>query len=506
MSMSIFKNVRLLVFLPPALLLVAAVLASFINFDGYLKMMTAVNAWFLGSFGWLIILASFAAVILMAVVPMSPLGKIRIGGADAKPYFGRWTWFAITVCSTIATGILFWGVAEPLFHLNTPPNFSDEEARTSGAAQFSLSTIYLHWTITPYAVYAVPSLAFALAFHNLGKPYSLGGPLSMVAGKALNGVGASVVDALALLALIAGVASSLGAGVLTISSGMEYFFGVPDNAFTRLIVASVIVAAFVVSSISGLQRGIKILSSLNLRIFFALAAFVFIAGPTLMILKLGLGSSVEYIATFFQRSIDTVGVGDTKWKNDWTIFQFSSWLAWAPITAMFLGRIAYGYTVREFVLFSLILPALFGLVWMTIFGGAALEIDLQNKGALTDVLNDKGPEAVIYQMLQYFPLTLPVITIFLFTTFISFVTAMDSNTHSIASICAKSETPEQNDIYMKVFWGVFIGLVSWIMTATIGVDGVRILAQLGGVIGLFILIGCSAVLVRFIINTKLFES
>lgn len=487
-------------FWPPAVILLVALGASILNFGSFLAFAAAVNDWVLLRLGPLIAVAAFGAVLLIAAIFVSPLGSVRIGGADAKPVLKRWHWFAITLCTTIATGILFWGTAEPIYHLNEPPDFAGVESRTEGASRFALSTMFMHWAVTPYCLYAVPSLAFALSFHNLRTPYSLSGPLGVAMGPLSKGPGAAIIDAAALFALVAGVAASLGAGVITLVGGIADRTPLTDGPLIRFVVTLTIVGVYVASSISGLQRGIKILSDINIRIFFALAIFVLVAGPTLHILQLGAAGVGEYGAEFVPRSVGLLNDDDVEWKRDWTTFYFANWLAWAPITALFLGRIAIGYSVREFITFTMTLPALFGMVWMTIFGGAAIDADLAG-GALTAALEAKGPGAVAYALFGTLPMTDLVIAAFLFTTFISFVTAMDSNTHSIASVCLKWRTqvdePKGAGLWVKIFWGALIGAVAFVMTATNGVDGVRMLSNLGGAPGLLIIIGCAAALVRF---------
>lgn len=482
-------------------MLVLALCASLIDFKDFLAAATASNDWILAHFGGLFSLASFAAVLLIAFVFFSPLGKVRIGGEEAVPVLNRWNWFAVTLCTTIATGILFWGTAEPLFHFNDPPAFAHAAGRSAGAETFALSTLYMHWSITPYAIYAAPALAFALAYYNLGKPYSLSGPLSVVMGGAARGPGAAVIDAIALFALVAGVAASLGAGVMTLVDGLGRVIGIHDGAAPRLVVTGIIVATYVASSVSGLQKGIKFLSDVNVRFFAVLVLFVLIAGPTFAILTHGAQSVVYYLKEFLPWSVGAIERGDDQWTRDWTIYYFANWLAWAPITALFLGRISVGYTAREFIIFNMALPALFGVVWMTVFGGAAISLDLSHHGALTEALDQRGPKAAAYALFKALPFTSLVTFGFLFTTFISFVTAMDSNTHSIASVCLKARRQIDDSrgagLWIKIFWGVLIGGVAWVMTSTNGVAGVRMLSNLGGVPGLLILIGCGGALVRF---------
>ena len=496
---STMASIRALVFWPPAALLLAALAFSLINFKEFHARAEAANAWVLSRFDWLFSLGSFAAVLLLLWVVISPLGGVRIGGPSAKPILSRWNWFAITLCTTIAIGILFWGTAEPMFHVNGPPGFAGVEAGSDGAARFALSSMFMHWTITPYAIYTVPALAFALAHYNLGRPYSLSGPLSVVFGRVMTGKGGEIIDAIALYALVAGVAASLGAGVMTVAGGLGVVAGWENTAVLRLGVTVAIVAVFISSSISGLQRGIKFFSDLNAKFFFALCGFVLIAGPTLAILTLGGEGLVDYVRTFIPRSLSLGERAGDPWTRDWTVFYFANWLAWAPITALFLGRISVGYTVREFLLFNLAGPAAFGALWMTVFGGAAIEIDAASGGALTAALNTNGPEAVVYALFNALPWAGVVMLAFVIVTFISFVTAMDSNTHSIAGVCLKPDASGgqhgSSALFVKIFWGVLVGATSWVMTATTGIDGVRMLSNLGGLPGLFILIAMIAVLI-----------
>lgn len=493
----LIETTRPLVFWPPVILLAGALAFSLIDFDEFHSTVSAANGWLLSHFDWLFSYASFAAVGLILWVVFSPLGSVRIGGPDAKPILSRWNWFSITLCTTIAIGILFWGAAEPMFHMNGPPAFSGAVAHSADAESFAVSSMFMHWTFTPYAIYSVPALAFALAHYNLGRPYSLSGPLSLVFGRAALGKSGAIIDAIGLYALVAGVAASLGAGVMTLASGIETVSGLHDTTLLRLFVMALIVSVFVLSSISGVQRGIKILSDLNTKFFFGLVIFVLILGPTGHILSLGAESAVEYVTKFIPRSLALGERAGDPWTRDWTVFYFANWLAWAPITALFLGRISVGYTVREFVLFNLVAPATFGAIWMAVFGGAAIGADA-GTGALSAALDARGPESVIYALFETFPFSQVIISLFIILTFISFVTAMDSNTHSITGVCLKGTPSKERrgaEYQMKIFWGVLVGAIAFIMTSTTGIDGVRMLSNLGGLPGLFILISMGAVIV-----------
>ena len=320
----------------------------------------------------------------------------------------------------------------------------------------------------------------------------------MIFGRFAMGRGGAIIDAIGLYALVAGVAASLGAGVMTVAGGLDALAGIDDGAVTRLAITALIVLFFVASSVSGIQRGIKYLSDINIRFFFLLCAFVFVTGPTLSILSLGAESMVEYVSTFIPRSLALGERAGHDWTRGWTVFYFANWLAWAPITALFLGRIAVGYTVREFLLINLLAPAGFGAMWMTVFGGAAIKIDTDTGGTLTRALENDGPEAVIYALFDALPFVGIIALVFVVLTFISFVTAMDSNTHSIAGVCLKPDAPGGQHgrpaLVVKIFWGVLVGAIAWVMTATTGIEGIRMLSNLGGLPGLLILIAMGAVI------------
>ncbi len=514
---------RTVTFAPMALLLLG-VAASLVNLDAFLAAVTGANTWILRYFGTLFNWGSFGFVLTIVWVWFSPLGKVRIGGEAAVPILSRWNWFTITLCTTIAIGILFWATAEPLYHFHEPPAISGIEPASDGARRFAMSSLFMHWTITPYAIYTVPSLAFALAYYNLGLGYSLSAPLSLTFGKHRSGKGSgdypscdipsgawssSVVDAVALFALVAGMSASLGVGILSISSGLASTFGVTAGAGLLALVAAAIVGAFMVSSVSGLMRGIRILSDWNVRFFLLLCAVLFVVGPTTKMLSFGAQGVVDFASEFLPRSLGQGALGDAAWSRDWTTFYWANWLAWAPITALFLGRIARGYTVRQFITFNLVLPSSFAIVWMSIFGASAIEYD-QAGMSLYSVLQETGPESVIYALFEALPLPGVWSAAFVLLSFVCFVTAADSNTEAISGLCQREdahmslseEETRPITLRLKIVWASLIGVTAWIMVSFSGVDGVRMLSNLGGLPALFIVMLMNVALI--IMGTKKF--
>lgn len=473
----------------PLIVFGTLIILSLLGPDRFLKSATSLNNWVLSIFSNAFALSAFAFVLICIWAAFSPLGRIRIGGKNAEPLLSRWNWTAITLTTTIAIGIIFWGTAEPVYHLYDP-GAKTLQAGSKEAATFSLSTLYMHWTFTPYAIYTIPGLTFALVYYNLKTPYSLSSPFQVLTGKPVPKLGADLIDSLALLALLLGLSASLGAGILSISGGISRLTSLPVGPYMLAIVAALIVAAFFISSATGLHRGIRILSDINTKLFLGLIIFVFIAGPTVSMMKLGGQSIAQYIWEFLPRSILAPPFNERDWINSWTVFYFANWMAWAPLAGLFLGRIARGYTVREYILINLFIPSLFSMLWMSIFGGLTLNIEMNAPGVLNEILQNLGPEHVLYKVLDYLPFGAVLAFIVIVISFLSYVTAADSNMDVIANLCRETtsgQTAASPLIGLKLLWALAVGFAAWIMTSLSGIDGIKMLSNLGGLPSLFII-------------------
>lgn len=503
-----FHRMRPLVFWPPFILLILSLAASMLDLERFLDVTGGLNSAILDNVGWLFSLTSLVMVMTCLIVFLSPLGRTRIGGENALPILSPWRWFSITLCTTVAVGIMFWSTAEPLHHLHNPPASLDITANSLDATRFSLSTMFLHWSFTPYAIYTVPAVMFAIAHYNMGKPFSLGSLFTPILGDRLIGRPGRLLDALALFALVCGMASSLGTGAMTLAGGVDRFLGTGTGPLALGIVTLAIVAVFTASAASGLQRGIAVLSALNARAFFAFMAFIFLFGPTRDILGYGVESSGAYLGQFIEKSLFTGALADDPWPKDWSIFYWANWMAWAPITALFLGRISRGYTVRQFMLINLVAPALFAIAYVSVTSGSILHMDLSSGGSMHALLQESGPGAMVYALLDELPLGGLSAIAFLTIAFLSYVTAADSNTEAISQLCSNDSQAalagdgnDDNASYrlpLKILWGCTIGAVAWIMTSFVGVDGIKMLSNLGGFPALLIVILATASLLRLV--------
>ncbi len=485
------------VFWPPFLLMLLAVALNIFNPKVFASVIEKANDWVLVHLGWVYVVCAFSALALCVAICCSPFGRVRLGGQSAKPLLSLWNWFAITICTTVAVGILFWSTTEPLIHFHSPPVSFNIAPDSPAAARFAISALYLHWSFTPYAIYCVASLMFAFAYYNMRQPFSLGSTLVPILGSRIAVRCGSLIDAVCLYSLVAGMAATLGTGILTISGGLESQWGVPSSKLVWAIIAIAIVVTFVVSSASGLMHGIRVLSDINAKALLVLALFVLVTGPTAYIFRSGLEALGEHAMNFFRLGLYTSIVGDTGWARDWSIFYWAVWLAWTPITACFLGRIAYGRTVREFMVVNFLLPALFSMGWMAIFGATTLYLEMNGAG-LAEVRAQAGDEAVSYAVLRTLPFGRFLEMFYLVSAFVCFVTSADSNTTAMASISSRDvslENPE-GSIGLKFAWGILVGATAWVMISFANTEGIKMISVLGGLPAAILLLFMMAALVR----------
>lgn len=469
-------------------MLTTAVVASLVGGNDFFRLLVQANDWVLAVFGSAYSTVVFSLLVLCAVIPFTPFGSLRIGGAEAVPFLTMPRWFAIVLCTTIATGILFWGTAEPLYHYTAPPDGMGLEPGTEGARRFALTTLFLHWSFSPYAIYALPALVFAVGYYNRKGAFSLSTFLQPLSRSGRHHRIAPWIDNAALFGLVMGMSASMGAGVLTLKGGLVKVvdIGLPDSVLVAIIALAVILV-FTVSASTGLLRGIKFLSLINLAAFILLLAFVVVVGAP-EVFGYAWQSLLDYPLALVREAFSSPV--DEAWTRDWTAFYWANWMAWAPVTALFLGRLAYGRTVREFMVVNWLLPSLFAILWMTVFGGNVLHEAHLGNADLPAVLAEQGPEGIVYALFELYPFVSVVILFFVGVTFLSYTTAADSNTAAMAGISSEGISPESPapPVFIKVIWGVVIGATAVVAIGAAGMGGIRMLSNLGGVPALFLLI------------------
>nr|WP_255701188.1 BCCT family transporter [Microbulbifer sp. YPW16] len=477
-------------------------LVTAVDQEAFVKMASAANAAVIEHFSSLFLYSALGLLALCLVVFLLPLGRVRLGGPEAEPIYPPFRWFAVSLTTVIAMGILFWAVAEPVVHFREPPAFTGIEPGSEAAMRFALSSVFVHWTLAPYAIYTVAALTFALCFYNLGYEFSVGAMLRPLLRGHLGNVAGQVVDGLVLFAVVVGMSGVLSAGLLLIGDGLQVLFGIARSPVAYAATAGFIVAVALLSAASGLRQGIQVLARANTILFVALMLYLLLVGPSGFIAGLGAGSLVDYLANFFPRQLLLSEPQDSQWSGWWTTAFYASWFAWAPLSSLFLGKIARGYTVRQFILVNLLLPSLFGVLWFSTFGGAALYFDNLGGGAMYQVYREQGLAAMAYQLFSYLPGSTLLSLFFICGCFISFITATDSNTDAIGGLCMKSVTAAHmgSPFGVKLLWAGLVGLVGWCSASFLGSDGIKMLANLAGLPGLLIVLGSAGSLVVLLVQ------
>lgn len=403
-------------------------------------------------FGWFYLIAMFFFVVFMIVLAFSRYGSIKLGPDDSKPEYSFITWFAMLFSAGMGIGLVFWGVAEPLNHYMNPMGV---EAATSEAANFAIFSSFLHWGIHPWANYAVIALPLAYMQFRKNKPGLISSIfIPLIGEEKANGPIGKFIDILAIFATVAGVATSLGLGVLQINSGLNYLFGIPINTLVNIIIIVIVTCLFMASAISGLDKGIKILSNTNVILAAALMILTFILGPTLEILNSLTNGIGMYLGNFIEESFKINPFGDNSWINGWRIFYWAWWIAWAPFVGVFIARISRGRTIKEFILGVTLIPALGSFLWFAVFGttGISLGPEIAQEAI-------KVTETALFVVAEQLPLgsLISLVAILLLCTF--FVTSADSATFVLAMMSRSGDL--NPDTRTKVIWGIIQSMMAF---------------------------------------------
>jgi choline/glycine/proline betaine transport protein len=426
--------------------------AAFLAIQGY----AAVN------FGWLLILTANLLLATCVYTALSGLGRVRLGGVDARPEFSRLAWFSMLFSAGMGIGLLFYGVAEPVTHFADPPlsRYSTpgavEDVAVAANAQHAMGLTYLHWGLHAWAIYATIGLGLAYVSFNRGTSLSIGAFLHQLWPK-LPPLAVDLIDILAIVATVCGVATSLGFGASQINAGLTFLFGAGDTMAAKFVIIAFVTGLATLSVGLGLAKGIKRLSEGNMALAIGLALFVFIAGPTVYLLDSFIQNLGYYVQHFVYLSSWTESYTGGRWQIDWTIFYYAWWISWSPFVGIFIARISYGRTVREFILGTLFVPVLITFAWMTIFGDSALYIELFGSGGLKEAVARSMPDA-LFAFFGHYPLAslLSAVAIVIIATF--FVTSADSGALVVAMIASGGD--HEAGFAPRVTWAVAMGALA----------------------------------------------
>ena len=407
--------------------------------------------------GWFFVLAVnvYLAVILFFL--FSRHGNIRLGGEAALPEFSYWGWLSMLFSAGMGIGLMFWSVAEPIYHFSSPPW---GEPGTVEAAQLAMGITFFHWGFHAWGLYGLMALALAYFAFNRGLPLTVRSTFYPLLGDRIHGRAGDLIDILAALATLFGLATSLGLGAQQVNAGFGYLFGISQSPTVQVILIAGITVMATISVVLGLDRGIKRLSQLNVIVATLLLLFVLVAGPTRYLLDALVQNFGIYLRYLPRLSLWTEAYARGEWQHGWTIFYWAWWIAWSPFVGIFVARVSKGRTVREFVGAILLVPTLATCVWLTVFGNSALYIELFGAGGIVTAV--KADVAVaLFQLLEHYPFTTitSALAVCIVVTF--FVTSSDSASLVIDIITSGGHL--NPPVIQRVFWAVMEGVVAAVL-------------------------------------------
>ena len=467
------------VFWPALILIVGIVVLAIAAPEVTDTIFKGTNDWIVENLNWYYMLVVGVFVVFAIAIAFSRFGKIPLGRNEDKPEFGLLSWFSMLFAAGMGIGLVFYSVGEPLGYASTAPKpgWGGEGA---DLASDSMAQTFLHWGLHPWAIYAVVGLALAYAIHRRGRPVSMRWALEPLFGNRVKGWVGDVIDVLAVVGTLFGIATSLGLGVQQISSGMASM-GVVDQADNVLLVTLIIIITFLatLSVVSGVGAGIKWLSNINLSMAGLLLITVLLLGPTVFLFQNLVESLGVYLGNIFELTFDVGaferGEGASDWFADWTIFYWGWWISWSPFVGVFIARISRGRTIRQFVTGVLLVPTIVGFVWFAVLGGVGIFQEyFEDRGLVAGNLDEDGnlvTESVLFDALGHLPLgqIFSVIAIFLVAIF--FITSSDSGS-LVIDMLASGGHPNP-PIWSRVVWAVLEGVVAAALLVAGGLNALQ---------------------------------
>lgn len=448
-------------------------------------------AFFGTNFGWLYLLVVTFFVGFLLWLCCSKYGKIVLGKDGEKPEYSTFSWFFMLFAAGMGIGLVFWSVAEPMSHYLAPPYGNGS---TVESAELAMKYTFMHWGFHPWACFGVVGLPLAYFQFRKGKPALLSSCLEPLLGeRRVNGFWGSLVNILAVFATVFGVATSLGLGAMQINSGLQYSLGVPYGNTSLILIIIAVTILFVTSSVSGIDKGIKILSNSNMVLFGLLTVFVLLTGPTLFLLNYLTSSLGEYMSGLIIMSFWTDAFSTNEgWLTSWTVFYWAWWISWGPFVGGFIARISKGRTIREFIIATLIAPVLLSFVFMAIMGGTAIFDDMQGMSEVSLAIGENTSYA-LFAMLKELPLSSITTIIAVLLIAIFFITSADSSTFVCAMMTSKGvQNPPRS---LRIFWGAAEAAVAIVLLLVGGLTSLQTASIVGAFPFMFV---CLLIVASFV--------
>jgi choline/carnitine/betaine transport len=485
------RKIDLTVFAIAAGISVAFVLVGVLFQDELASVVGDILDWLLTNLGWLFVLSTAAFLILVGFLAFSRFGRIRLGQDDDRPEFRTSSWIAMMFSAGMGIGLMFYGVAEPVSHLAAPP-LGQSRPNSPEAAESAMEWTYFHWALHPWALYAIVGMALGYFCFRRGMPNLISSVFHPLLGERVNGPIGKGIDILAIFATMFGSATSLGLGALQISSGLNFVWDVKATTGLAVVIIVVLTAMFILSAVSGVDKGVQFLSNFNMLVAIGLLLFILLVGPTVYILGTLVSATGGYLGGLVGRSFQTGVFGGSEWLGSWTIFYWVWWMSWTPFVGTFLARISKGRTIREFVIGVLLIPSGVSFIWFAILGATAINLQLTGEANLIDTV--AKPEVSLFTLLEQFPVATITSVIVIILVAVFFVSGADAASIVMGMLTCRGilEPPRA----IVAFWGAAMGGVAITLLLAGGLNTLQQAAIVAGAPFAIVMIGIAVSFVK----------
>lgn len=453
----------------------AFLLFTILNVDFAGGIYADVKNWIQTTLNWYYVSLISVFFFLCLWLTFSRLGNLRLGADHERPQFSFFSWFAMLFGAGMGIAMLFWSIAEPIYHFQGNPfiTMAGIEAQTAEAAQVAMRISFFHWGFHGWAIYAIAGLSMAYFAYRKGLPLTIRSSLYPILGDKIYGPIGHAVDLLGVFATIFGVATSLGLGVSQMNAGLNYLFDMEISVVNQVILIAVISVVATFSAVSGVQKGIRILSEFNVKLTVILLAFFLFAGPTTFLLGFYVTSVGDYLANMVQMGFWTDTDPESQWQGWWTVFYWGWYISWAPFVGLFIARISRGRTVREFLLGVILVPCLVSFLWLALFGGTALHMELYGNGGIVEAVNNNLTTALYVTIealnVEWASSAMAALATLMILTW--FVTSADSGTLVICTLLSMGN--DNPPVRFRVIWGLTVGAVAAVLLLAGGLKALQ---------------------------------
>ncbi len=443
------------------------------------RVSNAVLAYLLDQWGWLYLAGVLFFVLFSLYLALGKYGSIKLGSSADVPEYSDFSWFAMLFGCGMGVGLVFWSIAEPIFHYLQGPSYAGAHGSPK-AAEWALPISYFHWGISAWATFVIIGLAMGIIIYRKGLPTLMSSCFYPILGDMIHGPIGKLIDSVTLVTSLFGMATTIGLGTMQLCAGITYNYGFTESSALNLSILAIVILFYLASACLPIEKGIKTGSNISMVACLALLVYIFFLGPTKFIIENSFNAVGLYIQNFFFMSLWMDPIEKSGWLGSWTIFYWAWWIAWAPFVGMFIAKISKGRTIREFVFGALIAPTLLDFVFFGVFGSTALKMEMTEatKGILEAVINDNVATS-IYVLLQQFPMVPITAVVTILVVFTFFVVSADSCTIVLAMLSSCGE--EKPRTGLKIFWGIVMGVSAGVLMTMGGLNAL----QMASIVGAF---------------------